>query len=82
MRKATGDPRTPPWRQIAADLRGRLRAGEWGTSGQLPSIMDIAAQWGVNRKTVIKALTQLKDEGLIEVEPGIGYFAVQAASKQ
>ena len=81
MRKAADDPRTPPWRQIAADLRARLRAGEWGASGQLPSIMDIAAQWGVNRKTAIKALTQLKNEGLVEVESGVGYF-VKVAPKE
>lgn len=73
----TTDGTTPKWQQIAADLRTRVRAGEWGRADVLPSISDLVKEWGVNRKTAVKALHQLAAEGLIEVETGIGYHVIK-----
>lgn len=74
MRRINPDSRTPPWRQIADVLRAEIEAGQYGPDDRLPSVAGLAAEWGVNRKTANKALAHLAGEGLIEVEPGMGYY--------
>ena len=72
MRSVDRSSRTPPWRQIADVLRGEIT--QYGPDDRLPSVTEVAQAWGVNRKTANKALRALADEGLIEVEPGMGYY--------
>lgn len=74
MREIDRSLRTPPWQQIAAVLREEVTAGRYGPDDRLPSVGELAQAWGVNRKTANKALAALADEGLIEVEPGVGYY--------
>jgi GntR family phosphonate transport system transcriptional regulator len=74
MRRIDESSRTPPWKQIAEVLRKEVTAGRYGPDDRLPSVASLASEWQVNRKTANKALAQLKEEGLIEVEPGVGYF--------
>lgn len=74
MRSIDKGSRTPPWRQIADALRAEVTAGDYGPDDRLPSVSEIAALWDVNRKTANKVLKGLADEGLIEVEPGMGYY--------
>lgn len=77
MRSIDKGSRTPPWRQIADVLRAEITAGGYGPDDRLPSVAEIVATWGVNRKTANKALKALADEGLIEVERGMGYYLRQ-----
>lgn len=74
MRKIDEGSRTPPWRQIADVLRAEIAMGLYGPDDRLPSVAEISRTWEVNRKTANKALLHLADEGLIEVEPGMGYY--------
>lgn len=62
----------PPWRQVAADLRHRIAAGEW--TGRLPAEKTLAQEYGVAIGTVRKALAQLRSEGLIETDKGWGSY--------
>jgi GntR family transcriptional regulator len=62
----------PPWRQVTADLRRRIQAGEW--TGRLPSEKSIAQEYGVSVGTVRKALKQLRAEGLIHTDRGWGSY--------
>jgi GntR family transcriptional regulator len=64
----------PPSRQIAASLRDRIASGEYPPGSQLPSITDLAGEFGVATNTVRKALGILRDEGLIESVAGYGTF--------
>jgi DNA-binding GntR family transcriptional regulator len=66
--------RTPPNRQIAADLREQIERGELAPNDALPSIVTLAERYQVSTKTVQKALGILEREGLIEGEPGYGTF--------
>lgn len=76
MRQIDRDSRVPPWQQIAAHLRQEITDGKYAPDGPaLPSITRITQEWDVARKTAVKALKQLASEGLIEVEPGMGYYA-------
>lgn len=62
----------PPWRQVTADLRRRITAGEW--AGRIPSERDLAYEYESNHKTVRKALAALRGEGLIVTQHGYGSF--------
>lgn len=66
------DSGVPPWRQVTADLRKRIQAGEW--TGRLPPERDLAYEYEVNFKVVRKALAALREEGLIVTEQGYGSF--------
>ena len=59
-----------PHRQIAASLRQRIRAGEWGAGEKLPSIPALADAYGVAKQTVQRTIDQLRVEGLLITRPG------------
>ena len=63
-----------PHRQIAAQLRQRLRAGEWGPGERLPSIPALADAYGVAKQTIQRTIDQLRIEGLLITRPGSGTF--------
>ena len=65
--------REMPSRRVEVDLRRRMEADAEPASGQaLPSIASLAAQYGVSRATVAKALRRMADDGLVEVVPQWG----------
>ena len=68
------DPDSPQWpkEQIAARLRERIAAGQLGP--RLPSLVTLAAEFGVSQMTMQRALDILKAEGLIYSQPGRGTF--------
>jgi len=63
-----------PHRQIAASLRGRIRAGEWAAGERLPSIPALAGEYSVAKQTVQRTIDQLRIEGLLITRPGSGTF--------
>lgn len=63
-----------PSARVEADLRRRIEAGEWGHEEALPSVGQLAAEYGVARNTVLKAIRKLADDGLIRVVPNWGTF--------
>ncbi len=67
----------PPYRQLADIVRGRIESGELGPGSRLPSITALAAQYEVAQITVQKALTLLKDEGLVVGVAGYGTFVAE-----
>lgn len=58
------------WRQVAADMARRVRAGEW--EARLPAERDLAYEYEIALVTMRKALAQLRADGLVETEPGWG----------
>lgn len=63
-----------PHRQIAASLRERVRAGEWGPGQRLPSIPALAETYQVAKQTIQRAIDQLRVEGLLITRPGSGTY--------
>jgi GntR family transcriptional regulator len=63
-----------PHRQIAASLRERIRAGEWGAGERLPSIPALATGYGVAKQTIQRTIDQLRVEGLLITRPGSGTY--------
>ncbi|GHI07256.1 GntR family transcriptional regulator [Streptomyces cellostaticus] len=55
----------PPFIQIADHFRTKINEGALPQDAKLPSIADIARDWGVATATAAKAIKQLQDEGYV-----------------
>ncbi len=58
--------------QVAGELRRAIAEGEAKPGERLPPARDMAAVLDVNTNTVLRALRQLRDEGLLEFRRGHG----------
>ncbi len=74
MRDVKIDPSEPVplFEQAAAEIRRAIADGEAGPGERLPLAKDMAKVLGVNTSTVLRALHQLRDEGLLEFRRGRG----------
>jgi DNA-binding GntR family transcriptional regulator len=63
------------WRDISADLRQRILAGEFPIGSALPTINELQTHYSVpSLNTIRQAQTPLVDEGLLERRPGVGVY--------
>lgn len=63
------------WRQIAEQLRAEILSGRLGADGgKLPTEVDLASRFGVNRHTVRRAIASLTADGLLRADQGRGTF--------
>lgn len=68
------DPRSP-YKQVADDLRRRVQAGgEYAPGARLPSIRQLAKQYGISPQTVQNALRELRQDGLVVSQQGRAFF--------
>src|SRR4029077_18310336 len=58
--------------QVAAAIRRAIADGEAKPGERLPPAKDLAAVLGANSNTVLRALRDLRDEGLLEFRRGRG----------
>ena len=58
--------------QVAGEIRRAIAEGEAKPGERLPPAKDLAAVLGVNTNTVLRALRDLRDEGLLEFRRGRG----------
>jgi GntR family transcriptional regulator len=63
---------TPLHEQVAAHIRRSIAQGDARAGDRLPPARDIAAVLEVNTNTVLRALRQLREEGLLEFRRGLG----------
>ncbi|MDQ0470368.1 FadR/GntR family transcriptional regulator [Labrys wisconsinensis] len=59
---------------IARSLRRRIEAGEWADGRRVPPERDLAADFGVARNTVRRAMQLLEEDGAVSREVGRGTF--------
>lgn len=65
-------PGVPVYEQVLYAARKAIISGELREGAVFPSVRTLSAEYRINPNTVQKALTALRNEGLIESIPGIG----------
>jgi GntR family transcriptional regulator len=64
----------PRHEQIAADLRAHILAGDLSPGEPLPSTPRLVEQYGAANPTIQKAISSLKEEGLLYSQRGKGVY--------
>jgi GntR family transcriptional regulator len=75
-------PDIPRWRQVAEVIRGRIDDWTYPPRARVPSVMQIIAEFGIATATAQKVLLNLRKEGLIYTEPGLGSFVADRTAEE
>jgi DNA-binding GntR family transcriptional regulator len=67
---------TPAYKQIAGDIRGRIKSGEYAPGDRLPSNRALSERYSVAPETIRAALDELRGEGLVAAQSTRGTFVV------
>ena len=70
------------WKQIAERIEADINAGTLRPGARLPTEMELAERFKVNRHTLRRALAMLTDQGLIEATPGRGTEIGRASCRE
>jgi DNA-binding GntR family transcriptional regulator len=62
--------RTPPYLQVVGTLKQKIVSGELKHGDKLPSVRDLATEYGISTATAQKVHRTLKAEGLAEAKQG------------
>lgn len=64
------------WPQIRDEILRRIREGEYPPGSKVPSVVQVATEFGVANSTAQRAMDAVKAEGLTRSERGIGTFVL------
>jgi GntR family transcriptional regulator len=64
----------PVYLQLADQIRYAAASGNLRPGDPLPSLRPLAEELRINRNTIAKAYAELEAQGMIETQPGKGYF--------
>src|SRR3984885_6204468 len=65
----------PKYRLIFEALKESILSGEYGHGARLPSETDLVRRFGVSRMTIVKAIKELQNLGLVVRRVGSGTYA-------
>jgi GntR family transcriptional regulator len=68
--------------QLATLFRSRIEQRVWKAGQQIPTVDDLAAEYGVARATIRQALDQLEQDGLIDRFRAKGTFVRESANNR
>jgi len=71
------EPDRPKWEQIADQIQQGIKDGTYPPGGRVPSVHQLVQEYGVARATAEKALTRLRERGLIYTVQGLGSFVAK-----
>lgn len=75
------DSQRPIYLQLVEKITIRIVCGTYMIGNKLPSVRDIAQEYGVNPNTVQKAFTLLEEQDIVFSKKTIGHFITQDAEK-
>lgn len=65
------------WPQIASAIVGRIKDGTYPPGTKIPSVVQLAAEFGVVNSTAQRAMEAVRAEGLTRSEAGMGTFVLR-----
>ncbi len=68
---------TPIYIQIIDNIKKDIVKGVYKVGEKIPSVRDFSAKYEVNPNTIVKALNELEDEGLILTDRTNGKFVTK-----
>jgi DNA-binding GntR family transcriptional regulator len=70
-------PDVPRWQQVYEVIEGRIANGMYPPGAQLPGVLALHGEFGIAQMTARRVLTELRDAGLAQMQPGIGTFVTE-----
>jgi GntR family transcriptional repressor for pyruvate dehydrogenase complex len=67
---------------VSADINEKIKSGQLKPEEKLPSVVELASQYGVGRSTIREALSALKAKGLLDIRQGGGTFVKEASPEE
>lgn len=67
----------PRWRQVHEVIVERIRSGVYPPRSRVPSTVQLMGEFGVANVTAQKVLRQLREDGMIYTESGMGSFVAE-----
>ena len=70
----------PVYLKLRDQIAAAIIQGDYPEGAMLPSVRALAAEQGANPLTVAKAYQQFQNDGLVEVQRGVGMYVVDGAA--
>ncbi|MEL7445395.1 MAG: GntR family transcriptional regulator [Pseudomonadota bacterium] len=70
----------PVYLKLRDQIAASIIEGQYPEGEMLPSVRALAAEEGANPLTVAKAYQQFQNDGLVEVQRGVGMYVVRGAA--
>ena len=74
------NPNRPVYLKLRDQIAAAIIDGAYPEGAMLPSVRALAAEQGANPLTVAKAYQQFQNDGLVEVQRGVGMYVVHGAA--
>jgi GntR family transcriptional regulator len=71
----------PVYLKLRDQIAAAIIQGDYPEGAMLPSVRALAAEQGANPLTVAKAYQQFQNDGLVEVQRGVGMYVVKGAAE-
>lgn len=72
----------PVYLKLRDQIAAAIIEGRYAEGAMLPSVRALAAEEGANPLTVAKAYQQFQNDGLVEVQRGVGMYVVEGAAEK
>ena len=72
----------PVYLKLRDQIAAAIIEGVYPEGKMLPSVRALAAEQGANPLTVAKAYQQFQNDGLVEVQRGVGMYVVSGAAEK
>ena len=76
------NPNRPVYLKLRDQIAAAIIDGIYPEGAMLPSVRALAAEQGANPLTVAKAYQQFQNDGLVEVQRGVGMYVVRGAAER